>query len=174
MSWASKAGGINTWPAEERGAPNSHGLPGSWASVTSSSSQATDRSTPLSAADKAARLADDKENNIWGDADVDEVFEWVLEQPTRRPNKKVGSGGGRLAKLNSIITNGCPYVHQVLERHEVVQERRAKQKRKQDEFAFHLRFVAPLAKQVLVRLEAKEKEEEDNRYHSDDDDFDEY
>jgi len=108
----------------------------------------------MSGNDSATIWAQQQRHQIWDDADVQFCLKWVLEVPTRRPNKTFQKGG-RLMRMIKTLQNSCHHVHEVMDNTPQV---KMISERKDDEV--RQRFIAPLAHGVLQLLEKHEEEEE--------------
>mmetsp|Transcript_1536 Transcript_1536/g.2207 ORF Transcript_1536/g.2207 Transcript_1536/m.2207 type:complete len:287 (+) Transcript_1536:100-960(+) len=125
--------------------------------------QGSANSIALSGEDKAEMWANRPENKrLWNTDHIDEAYDWFQNSGTSLPNKRK-AGGGRLLKLTNMLWNACEFVHTVISRDATALSRypdRTDEGRKQ--------YIAPLAKALLKMLE---EEEEDQKYQSDDEDF---
>eukprot|EP00904_Undaria_pinnatifida_P009452 jgi/Undpi1/5637/HiC_scaffold_2.g00912.m1 len=124
-------------------------------------------SVGMSGNDRADIAATQFEFDLWQKKDVNITLAWCRAEECRIPNKRVARGG-RLHKLINILLNNCEYVDDRL-----VNEKRFQDAARSPAHASGLdlkrKFVAPLAKKVLNKVE---DEEAAQSYKDDDPDSD--
>ncbi|CAN0165940.1 unnamed protein product [Ascophyllum nodosum] len=110
----------------------------------------------MSGNDKADILSKQMEYDLWTRGDVAETQKWVYAEECRVPNKRMAKGG-RLHKLSNIILNNCDYVNDKLAREKRFQDA-SRDPTMASGLELRRKFVAPLAKKVLNKIEEDEIE----------------